>query len=124
MCARTSSAVGKGGVVERGGGGDPGAEDDGGRVVGFMVGMEDVVLVDNPAAVETGRSGESARELVVEPLGEVWVFGMPSFSLMRLRVPSDISPPEPARPSLSLPEPAVLRERFWGTAEVDGWREG
>lgn len=51
---------------------------------------------------------------------------MPSFNLMRLRVPSDMSPPEPARPSLSLPEPAapvvvvvVVRERFWGMAEEE-----
>ena len=72
-----------------------------------------VVAVVIPALVfpavlmEAGASGEPARELVVEPFGEVWNFGMPSLSLMRLRVPSDISPPEPARPSLSLPEPAV-----------------
>ena len=106
MCARTSSAVGKGGELGRVAGGEVTC-----ATVGALVVWARLVEWDG------GLSGEAARELVVEPLGDVCDLGMPSLSLMRFRAPSDISPPEPARPSLSLPEPAVvLCVRFFGTA--------
>ena len=110
MCARTSSAVGKGGEF--------------GLVIGGEVGLVPGGDLGPPAA---GASGLPAREAVAEPEGVPLVFpllGMPSLSLMRLCVPSDISPPEPARPSLSEPEPApTARGRLAGTAAdaVRGW---
>ena len=55
------------------------------------------------------------------PCGVPFLLGMPSFNLTRLRVPSLISPPEPAPPSLSLPEPPLPRGRL--AERLDNFRD-
>jgi len=86
-----------------------------------------------PALAAGAAAGRSGLPLLL-PCGVPFLLVMFNFSFWRFRAPSLMSPPEPAPPSVSLPEPPprgrltgrpdVLRERVGWGAEDGGARGG